>query len=162
MSQFQSFDSMEEMLEFMAKAEAEANQMLLDEQRGIGYGDYWCRPVPEQGVFVFGRVMPEEEAYDGEDAGSIAMLRDSYSRGYRFGTAYSILGPEGELGSTHIANMWPITEEDFNDAAAQRWRPTSRFVERIFTEANDAARAQGKMPSTKAPVRMEVVKEDGS
>lgn len=159
---FKSFDSMEEMLEFMAEAEDAANQMLLDEQRGISYGDYWCRPVPEQGIFVFGRVMTEEEAYDGEDKESIAMLRDSYSRGYRFGTAYSILGPDGELGSTHVANMWPITEEDFNNMAANRWMPTSRFVERIFSEANDAARAQGKMTSTREPVQMEVVKEDGS
>lgn len=51
----ESYDSFEEMVDAMSTAEAEANSRVTGQQKRIGPGDCWMRPV-EQGLFVFGRV----------------------------------------------------------------------------------------------------------
>lgn len=155
----QSFESFEEAQQAMREAEERANAQVFDRQRSIGYGDYWCRPVPEYGVFVFGYVWPQDKAEKGEARSTVTSLRDSFERGYRFGDAYSVMEPEGELGTTHVANMWPISEEDFIENKAHNWQPTIEFVERIFREANEAKRQQNPS-SLDDEASFEVVEED--
>lgn len=46
---------------------------------------------------------------------------ESHGRGYRFGTAYSVVTPEGELGSTHVHDLWPISAGEFAEAREDDW-----------------------------------------
>lgn len=156
----QEFDSFEEAMAAMRKAEDAANASALEEQKAITYGDHWCRPVPEYGIFEFGRVATEEESYKDEEPETVAMLRDSHERGYRYGMAYSVLGPDGELGSTHVANMWPITEAEFLRAKEDGWQVTADLVEKVMQEHIAARIKQGKGSSVDEPAQMEVVDEE--
>lgn len=143
----QSFDSWEEAQAAMRKAEEAANASLVEEQRRITWGDYWCRPVPDLGIFVFGQVMPlelvmQEEMAAGSDPEELAYteasLREKHERGYMFGNAYSVMEPRGELGDTHRANMWPITEEEFEEVKQHGWQPTRDFIRKVLSEGRAA------------------------
>ena len=104
MSGFQSFDSFEEMVEFMATQTDAANAHLADEQRALTWGSYWFRPYEDIVIFghVFtenefrdrefnsyhggGPISPEEEA---EFAYSVQSVKENHERGYLFGEAFS-------------------------------------------------------------------------
>ena len=131
---FREFGSMEEAFAAMAEAEASANQHLAPEQEGVGYGDYWVRFLPDR-LVIFSRVMTRAEFIESETAladpddpyaevelgGIVNHHDDSYARGYRFGWCFSTIEPTGEPGSTHIANLWPIEQEVFDQAKAVGW-----------------------------------------
>lgn len=119
---FRKYENLDDMFQDMRRAEEEANAHLHPSQSKIGYGDHWMRTVPEADVIVFGRIYGREEEMIGEDRESQAMMDTSYARGYRFGRAFSVICPEGELGSTHIANMIPISEDDFHIAGTLNWK----------------------------------------
>lgn len=53
---------------------------------------------------------------------SIEATADARSRGYMLGTAHSAPYPEAELGYTHVANAFPISEEAFREAERCGWR----------------------------------------
>jgi hypothetical protein len=135
MTHVMGFDSFDGAMEYMRKAEEAANARLHPAQRAITWGDYWARPVPEYGMVEFGRVYTQAEAFLGEDKESVAATVDSHERGYRYGMAYSKLGPEGELGSTHVANMVPITKEMFEHARKLAWGVN----EKLLAELREAA-----------------------
>lgn len=40
---------------------------------------------------------------------------ERYNRGYRFGRAFSEVEPEGELGDTHISQLFPITHDNLDE-----------------------------------------------
>lgn len=61
--------------------------------------------------------------FEGELAGTLAQTRDSHERGYLFGRAYSAIEPDGELGSTHRANAWPISPECFDALRRASYHP---------------------------------------
>lgn len=127
------FDSFDEMLEHMGKAEDAANARTTPRQKAIGWGDYWMQPY--QDILVFGRIWTREETEKSEGryidqddpeevagfAETMANLDSRYERGYRFGTAWSEAEREGELGDTHISVMIPITQEEFEEAKAVNW-----------------------------------------
>ena len=50
-------------------------------------------------------------------------MKEYYDNGFRFGRAYSVVEPEGELGDTHVCDMVPITEEEFNQSKGLHWIP---------------------------------------
>lgn len=162
MTHVQGFDSFEDAMQAMRDAEERANALTLPQQREIGYGDFWCRPVPEWGIFIFGRVSTLDELRKGEDAETIVALEERFTRGYRFGKAYSTIEPEGEWGDTHVANMWPITEAEFEEAKGHGWTPTEAFVKKVFSEAQAAKRAARMESSMDDPGESRVVEEDGS
>jgi len=133
--EFREFDNIEDMLADMRLAENQANQGLAPEQEGVGYGDYWVRFLPDR-LVIFGRVMPKDEFINSERAladpddaefaemelaGIIDHHEQSYARGYRFGWCFSTVEPTGEPGSTHIANVWPIDKELYDQAEAVGW-----------------------------------------
>ena len=152
---FESFDSFEEAVQAMRRAEARANAAAHDEQVRITYGDYWMSAYDAE-FLIFGRVSTLAEL-DAEEkrlgAGVMErrveqeMIEGAHARGYRFGKAFSIVEPDGEIGSTHCSVMVPITGEMFARAESHRWDgriilvcPDCRhWITQALTQARDWA-----------------------
>lgn len=133
--EFMEFESMEAAFDWMAQQEEAANKVLAPEQKGIGWGDHWIR-FEEWGA-IFGRVYTEEEVHDtekalidkepevermpGELGYILARLRETHERGYRYGWAHSKFYTDGELGDTHIFNMWPIDHTLYEAMKKVNW-----------------------------------------
>lgn len=124
------FDNITEAFAQMRAMEEEANARVVPRQRQIDWGSYFIRPQESLGLIVFAYCETEEEIVAGErrygaslDEASrtLETLQDSHERGYRYGRHYSLIEPEGELGSTHIVKCWPITEEQFHQAKELGW-----------------------------------------
>lgn len=144
--EIRTYENFEDAFEDMRKAEEAANSSLRPSQRTIGYGDYWMALYPQYDLLVFGYVFTLDENEKGErDAGASeeeweytkTNMLDSYERGYRFGRAYSTVEPNGELGSTHISQMIPISREQFEEAKSLKWfiyeiKELSWFGEKVF------------------------------
>ncbi len=138
MTYFQEFDSIEEALDFMGKAEAAGNASLHPVQRMVTYGDYWIRfwivgenelvlicgyvetlpELAESEAAHYDLTKPEEKA---EYEYAMEGIRRRHERGYMFGKAYSIIEPTGEWGDTHLANLWPITKDLFEALREAGW-----------------------------------------
>lgn len=151
MVHIRSFDTPEEMQEYLRAAESKAHEGLHLAQRDISYGDYWVRFVDlDNRVIEFGRVHTLEEIASNlmgtddvthEDAElHLATIETNLERGYMFGEAHSPLG--SETGLTHKAHVWPIEERLFNMAAEADWHidrlPDSGRI--LLTEAFEAMR----------------------
>jgi hypothetical protein len=142
-----SFDSWSEMQEKLGKMRTAANEGLAAAQKAVTYGDYWVRFYKE--FTIFGRVMPLDEymasevslgAPPEEAEYTAAHVQRAHDEGMMWGMAYSVLEPEGELGNTHRANLWPIEERVFNAARDAEWDP-ERFPEWVLILLQEAARA---------------------
>ena len=133
MSDFRAFDTFEEMIEFMQTNEEAANEHLADAQKAVTYDGYWCRfyDIADR-VVIFGHVTPlaywdekVTQAKPGEDREEWEFekqqIEDSHRRGYMYGWCYSIVEAEGEPGSTHQANLWPIDKALFDEAKSVGW-----------------------------------------
>lgn len=133
-----SYDSLEDALADITRNTNIANAGLAPEQRACTWGTYWVRFIPtgQEMLVVFGRVQQLEETVEqemvlenempGPDEAEVrATMQASHDQGYMFGRAYSVVEPRGELGSTHRANMWPITEDLYHAAQAANWDPLS-------------------------------------
>jgi hypothetical protein len=128
MAHFESFASLEEAMAVMREREAQANAAARPEQLAIGYGDYWLSAFDD--FLIFGRVSTLQELDDEkrrlgagaeERKSEQEMIEGAHARGYRFGTAYSIVEPDGELGSTHLSRMVPISKDMFLGARLHHW-----------------------------------------
>lgn len=135
------FDSLDAMFEYMAEQERLANERMTDSQRyGLKPGSYWVSPGPD-GLLIFGHAYdaaeyvnseldatPEDESieYYGSRVAHGDFLRgqffEDWHRGYMFGRAYSVWESDGELGSTHKANAYPIPASWFELARNAGWR----------------------------------------
>lgn len=130
---FEAFESFEAMFDSMKRDEDAANERATQEQRDIGYGDYFIRTRRSFGdeLTIYGHIMTRDEFITSErDAGSpedelswtLEGMDSSYTRGYRFGWCYSEVEPDGELGSTHVSTMTrKITKEEFDAARERNW-----------------------------------------
>src|ERR1035437_603260 len=116
------FDSWEKFYADTREAENVANYSLTDEQKNLTYGDYYL--TVQQDLLIIGYILPQEEVSPSmppKDPEAKAeweyekeLMEDSYSRGYRFGKAYSVVCPEGELGDKHVADIiMKISKADF-------------------------------------------------
>lgn len=131
---FESFDSLDEAFAAMARGEAAANARLHERQRAMIPPCWFVRVVdlgPDR-VVIFGevpafeRLRAMEIALGGsqEEADSTdAMLRAAGERGYLFGQCFSVVEADGEWGSTHKAEVWPITQAQFEEAREFQWNP---------------------------------------
>lgn len=129
----QSFDSLEEMFQYMARNEMIANARATQAQKAITYGDYWHRYDRNFRVHIYGYVIPllemeaDERSLGADDAEwdyERRMTEDAHSRGYRFSRAFSVIEPEGELGLVHIVAIdEKITEAEFQAAKDRAWQP---------------------------------------
>lgn len=122
--EFIAIDDFDEFFEKLHEDERVAMENLLPLQQEITYGSYWIRAMPGYGCFIFGRVYTEEEVAEGEEPLTIEMMKESHDRGYRFGTAASVIEPRGELGDTHVSHMFPITKEEYEAVEQQDWKLT--------------------------------------
>lgn len=131
---FESFESFDEMITTMHQREDAAMASLLPVQRALlpMRAFYWMRPAPEYDCVIFGyynlddmialekSLTPQEElAYFSTWVSDCE--HKNLVRGYKSGRAYSVIEPTGELGDTHVANMWPITRESFEQARDLGW-----------------------------------------
>lgn len=152
---YKEYGSIEEAFADMKRAEDAANENLSEWNKQVVWGSYYMRPAPEVPCIIFGYIYTEMECVDGERklgatheevAYTMRSIRDSYERGYRFGRHYSVVEPDGELGSVHIANAWPISKEEFETAKAQDWMLTreqlavyqSRFTQTKETDSESS------------------------
>lgn len=124
------FDSFEEMQKHISASVERAKANIQPRQAKITYGDYWMRIWED--VLIFGHIstlkeLEAEERRLGADDAEIAwerkVLENSYADGFRYGRAYSVIEPRGELGDTHVSVMYPITKEEFEQARAANWSP---------------------------------------
>lgn len=155
MNEFKQFNDWEEMEAYLGNAEVVANNNILPPQQGIVYGSYWLKAT-EDGILVYGRVHSQAEAEKGQSQAAKAQLHDTYERGYRFGRAYSVWCPGGELGDSHISVLWPIHEDEFCAAMVNGWQPTSQpwereMLTRVRDEATAAVAASNDSPSPASP-----------
>jgi len=131
MDEFITFNSLEEMLDYEAKAEAKANEAIVEKQREVVWGSHFIKVNHD--IAVFGYVPTKEENHEGilRASGHVKIVADAemedlekaYDRGYRFAMHYSAAVPKGELGSSHLSQLWPITKEEFLQAKAESWLP---------------------------------------
>lgn len=135
---FREFESLEAMFEAMRVGTDLANDSLAPEQQAITWGDYWVRfyDIPDR-MLIFGHIFSYDDFVAGERKHypktmnaeersefeyTIANRRENHDRGYLFGWAYSYPFPDGDLGDTHRANMWPISKELYEHAKEKEWR----------------------------------------
>lgn len=123
----------------MRADEAFANARLHDRQTALGPGDHFVRffDVPAQ-VLIFARADTEAETIEAERAlGATVMeirdlvtrIRTRIERHYLYGRHYSLIEPDGELGTTHASLAWPISEITYTQAKAARWTLSQMPVE---------------------------------
>jgi len=82
-----------------------------------------------------------------ESVSEIRTVTDSRKRGYLRGTAYSVVTPNGEGGSTHVSNVFPISKEAFEEARASGWRAVDVTPFDLDLMGEDAARKGGWTPT---------------
>jgi hypothetical protein len=111
-----SFTDFHEFLDWQAKRESEANERVQDFQKAIKPGDLVWRVVEfGQPLLILGRTHEPEAwyaemlpKYGEEDARYEAdHIAERFTRGYVFGTWYSMIEKEGELGDAHISTLGP-------------------------------------------------------
>lgn len=125
-----SYATFDEMMEALRAAEEAANERVTPAQASVTWGDYWAREFAGD-FWIFGHIPTERETEASErEAGAdphelkeaTLSLRRDHERGYRFGRAYSVACPDGELGSTHISEMEAkLTRGQFEAARRARW-----------------------------------------
>lgn len=140
---FQAFDSVEAMFAEIGKREERLNASVIPIQRAVTYGSYWLRVWEDIPIFGYVFTRDELEASErnlGSEGEELAMTMErmdsSYQRGYRFGRAYSVIEPDGELGDTHIASMaGPLTPSEFRIAQDGRWSQDEPEVLNVISRA---------------------------
>lgn len=141
-----SFSSAEAMFNYMDEEERKANEAILPKQREVTWGTYFWRYVEYVPCHVFAHVFSIEEIYllereHGADVNeaetTLRGKKQSHDRGYRYGMHYSTVEPDGELGDTHVTNVWPITKEDFEYARTHGWQPSLQMINRVYDEMVD-------------------------
>lgn len=146
---FESYSSHEEMMEALREHQRHAMAGLHPSQVAIGAGDHWVRFVDLDAtppLVEFGRVFTDEEVLMSElqagqasdraifNLGAVQHARDE--QGLLFGTAWSVwTPPEGVVGNTHKASVWPIEQRLFDLAVDHSFRlPEFEELERFLLD----------------------------
>jgi hypothetical protein len=127
-----SFDNLDDMFAAISSGTEEAKNRATPEQNAITYGDYWMREWDSgyEIIQIFGYIMTRPEIYDSPAYNDVPIdemewemrsAEDNYNNGYRFGRAYSVIVPEGELGDTHVSEMTKIAKVIFDAAKENGW-----------------------------------------
>lgn len=122
------FDNTDDMFAAISRGVEQAKARATPAQNAITYGDYWMRAWED--ILIFGYIYTREEM----DAAEVKLgatqeeleyehqvYDRSYADGFRFGRAYSVIEPDGELGDTHVSDMVKITKEEFESAKSLNW-----------------------------------------
>lgn len=112
MAKVKSFDSMEEMLDFIDENRKAAVAHVRPTQEALTKGDFYAADS-HMGFAIFGELVEEP---DPEEEG-LVLTR-----------AFSQILPGGELGYAHIVTMIPITADEFQNAKESGWRNTDVVI----------------------------------
>jgi len=143
------FDDAQEALDYMSDQELQSIMNALDEQWRISWGSWVLRIVDE--LWIFGYIFTSEElvkelqegAEEADLHESLYELRhhqESYDRGYRYGRYHSVVVPDGEYGNAHVAALWEITKQDFEEARRNDWKPIPHLAFRVGQEVGEAVK----------------------
>ena len=135
MTQFQAFDSFEDMMEAMQQAEEAALGKMTSEQRDLVDQSehetvYWHRFIEAHNLHIFGEVYSDAEFVElerkhGADKHelyeSLASRKNRRDRGYVFSKAYSTIVPDGEFGDTHASEVMQSSAAQFMMARERDW-----------------------------------------
>lgn len=120
MGNIRSYNSVEAMLEDLAKAERDADFNILPRQEGArrDRNKHWLVLVVqgEDPIWIYGYEEEEE---------------DEFRFNRVFGKWHSAVLPEGEYGSHHLSACLPITKEEYARAEADGWLPDPGVVVRM-------------------------------
>jgi hypothetical protein len=118
-----SFDSFDDVLDFVTKQTAAANERVKPSQLELRKGDFYAM---DSGMdfAIFGQLQDDPD-----------------EQGYALARAYSRILPEGELGDVHISTAVPLTPDEFEAAKASGWQNTDVVIRalRRMTGADAAA-----------------------
>lgn len=139
------YNSTEEMFAEMAADEKAASEGIVDKQREIDWGSYAIKTffAGNQLMFIFLKVdtldeLVEKEKSAGAELDELSYYRKHYQqmhdRNYRRGEHYSEVCPNGEFGDSHLVSLWPITQQEFDEAAEHGWTPSEVMWDRIRRE----------------------------
>lgn len=132
--QIAMFDDIDSLIEFLGNSHDAATAATTPEQQEVGEGDFWKRNVG--GLQIFGYVYNRMDMRDAAlDAGcssdeadeEVAHIVHQLENGYLFGRCYSVVVPEGELGSTHRSQVTRITQQEFESAREKGWHDVHQF-----------------------------------
>lgn len=119
MAEFKSFDTTDEMLEWLAEQKAKVQaRSLSPRQEGIKYGDHAVRFMEGLTIFVYVEPLANEDPYVIEE-----YARKDREENMLFCKCYSTVVPNGEYGFLHRSVLWPISLDVFEDAAKWMWTP---------------------------------------
>jgi len=128
-----TFDTVEEMLSHIQETRKQARESVKDSEHKpdeFRHGAYFVNwtAYESYGFFIFGEVV-EPQAPEGDDPDAqaeheyeVEYDQESRANGYIFGRCYSVACSGGELGTTHVTRMAPISKEIFDRAQANGWR----------------------------------------
>lgn len=129
--EIKTFSSHEEMSEWLKERAEAAHAGLAKAQADLTWGDHWVQFHDVNAAhIIWGKVSTREEVALGEllsrsdwdeVVATVARTEASLEQGFMYGRAYDRYGPEGELGTTHKAHVWPIEERLFDAAKAAGW-----------------------------------------
>lgn len=151
--EIQSFDNIDDLFSHLNHRNDEATRRLSDQQKAITWGSYLVSAVPDQ-LMIFGRIPTEAELVEAETsalnsdddmtpdeiaeevAGVVALTAAQMESGRLFGSWFSIVEPDGELGYNHKINFWPIDEATFEWAKELRFDFT-KFPDDLYEQVKD-------------------------
>lgn len=131
---FVSYDNLDEMMDDLARAERMANASILPRQArhlaaAIDNPTRWFRMWGD--VLIVGESQSikhqaeRELELGGDEEGDYdyqyAKFLERHQRGYLFGPAYSVITPEGELGSTHVSQVVWCDPDVFDVCKQHGW-----------------------------------------
>jgi hypothetical protein len=113
-----SFTDFDEYLEWQADQERRANDRVHDFQAALrpGMKVFRLYPLGPQLLTILGRTVTPDQHYESmvKEGYEISeceeerdMIAEQFDRGYLYGTWYSTIEPQGELGSAHISVLGP-------------------------------------------------------
>ena len=142
---------MEAAFDYMETSRMAASESALPEQVAIANdaeNPHWYLTIQPSAIdgkptFIMGHVYSQDEFialegsyYDMDDPESREEWEWTYGnwvasrqRGIVFVRAYSVIEPDGEPGSTHIAAMAPATKEAFDEFLAAKCHVTTRLLQ---------------------------------
>lgn len=138
MSGYGEFENLEAFYQALWFREREAMANLAPQQDIVGWGKHWMLPNAELEVIIFGYCFTLAEVRDqeircGADAEELEFtlknIQQAHERGYRYSNNYSVLCPEGEIGSNHVSRMWPISRGQMAQAQEAQWEPSLILAE---------------------------------
>lgn len=135
-----TFDSAEEMLEWVAEQRANVQKRpIAPEQMEVKYGSYAVRFLEELVIFCYVPALEDQP----EDPEVLDMIdRKQRDENLLWVHAYSVRAANGDLGYTHRSVVWPITARTFGAAREANWDPTKMNDIAQFDLANSARAIQ--------------------